>query len=110
MVAYQPLITSNYGEDSMTEKEFINEMAEHIIRDESSLFLGAGSSCSVGFPSWGKLLEECAHKLNIKITKDMDINMQIEILTEQMRLAASELRFEDAAKLRDKIKSLDSKR
>ena len=50
----------------MNEKEFINEMAEHIIRDESSLFLGAGSSCSVGFPSWGKLLEECAHKLNIK--------------------------------------------
>lgn len=57
----------------MNEKEFINEMAEHIIRDESSLFLGAGSSCSVGFPSWGKLLEECAHKLNIKITKDTDL-------------------------------------
>ena len=47
---------------------------------------------------------------DIKITKDMDINMQIEILSEQMRLAASELRFEDAAKLRDKIKALDSKR
>ena len=47
---------------------------------------------------------------DIKITKDMDINMQIELLTEQMKLAASELRFEDAAKLRDKIKTLDSKR
>ena len=47
---------------------------------------------------------------DIKITKDMDINMQIELLTEQMKLAASELRFEDAAKLRDKIKALDNKR
>jgi len=46
----------------------------------------------------------------IKISKSMDINMQIEILSEQMRLAASELRFEDAAKLRDKIRALDEKR
>lgn len=47
---------------------------------------------------------------DIKISKSMDINMQIEILSEQMRLAASELRFEDAAKLRDKIRALDIKR
>ena len=46
---------------------------------------------------------------DIKISKEMDINMQIEILSEQMRLAASELRFEDAAKIRDKIKALDDK-
>ena len=46
---------------------------------------------------------------DIKISKTMDINMQIEILSEQMRLAASELRFEDAAKLRDKIKLLGEK-
>ena len=57
----------------MTEKDFICEMAEHIIRDETSLFLGAGSSCSVGFPSWSKLLEECAEKLGIKIKKDTDL-------------------------------------
>ena len=47
---------------------------------------------------------------NIKISKSMDINMQIELLNEQMKLAASELRFEDAASLRDKIKMLQSKR
>ncbi len=43
---------------------------------------------------------------DIKITKGMDINLKIEILTEQMKLAASELRFEDAASIRDKIKSI----
>lgn len=46
----------------------------------------------------------------IKISKDMDINLQLEILAEQMKLAATELRFEDAAKLRDKIKALEEKR
>ncbi|MBQ3553240.1 MAG: excinuclease ABC subunit UvrB [Clostridia bacterium] len=45
----------------------------------------------------------------IRITKSMDINLQIEILSEQMKLAASELRFEDAAKLRDKVKELQKK-
>ncbi len=45
----------------------------------------------------------------IKISKSMDIHMQIEILTEQMKLAASELRFEDAASIRDRIKSLQNK-
>ena len=46
---------------------------------------------------------------DIKFSKSMDIHMQIEILTEQMKLAASELRFEDAASLRDKIKKLSEK-
>ncbi len=46
----------------------------------------------------------------IKLNKSMDINLQIEILSEQMKLAAAELRFEDAAKLRDKIKTLESKK
>ncbi len=45
----------------------------------------------------------------VKITKSMDIHLQIEILSEQMRLAASELRFEDAAKLRDRVKELQKK-
>ena len=46
---------------------------------------------------------------DVKISKSMDIYMQIEILTEQMKLAAQELRFEDAAALRDKIKTLQKK-
>lgn len=46
---------------------------------------------------------------DFKISKDMDINLQIEILTEQMKLAASELRFEDAAAIRDRIKSIQNK-
>ena len=46
---------------------------------------------------------------DVKISKKMDINLQIEILTEQMKLAASELRFEDAASLRDRIKLLQNK-
>ncbi len=48
--------------------------------------------------------------LDLKISKHMDINLQIEILTEQMKLAASELRFEDAASIRDKIKLLQNKK
>ena len=46
---------------------------------------------------------------DIKISKSMDIHMQIEILTEQMKLAATELRFEDAASIRDRIKTLQKK-
>ncbi len=46
---------------------------------------------------------------DVKISKSMDINLQIEILTEQMKLAAEELRFEDAASIRDKIKKLQNK-
>ena len=44
---------------------------------------------------------------DIKLSKTMDIHLQIEILSEQMKLAATELRFEDAAKLRDRIKALE---
>ncbi len=43
---------------------------------------------------------------DLKLSKGMDINLQIEILSEQMKLAASELRFEDAARLRDRIRAL----
>ncbi len=46
---------------------------------------------------------------DIKLTRDMDINLKIEILSEQMKLAAEELRFEDAAAIRDKIKKLQNK-
>lgn len=47
---------------------------------------------------------------DIKISKGMDINFQIEILSQQMKLAAEELRFEDAAALRDKIRILQNKK
>ena len=50
----------------MNKQEFISEFARHIIRSDTSLFLGAGSSCSVGFPNWSKLLEECSEKLKLK--------------------------------------------
>ena len=46
---------------------------------------------------------------DIKLTSDMDVNLKIAILSEQMKLAAEELRFEDAAAIRDKIKSLEAK-
>lgn len=47
---------------------------------------------------------------DVKLSGSMDINLKIEILTEQMKLAASELRFEDAASIRDKIKALQNKK
>lgn len=46
---------------------------------------------------------------SIKVSKDMDINLQIEILSEQMRALAVDLKFEEAAKLRDKIRELSKK-
>ncbi len=46
---------------------------------------------------------------DVKLTRDMDINLKIAILSEQMKIAAEELRFEDAAAIRDKIKSLEGK-
>ena len=55
----------------------------------------------------GEVPDSSVKELKIKST--MDIHMQIEILTEQMKLAASELRFEDAATLRDKIKKMQEK-
>ena len=117
IVKTQHRITTNYGEDSMNEKEFINEMAEHIIRDETSLFLGAGSSCSVGFPSWGKLLEECTHKLNIKITKDTDLFSIAQYFsnrygkTELQKIVKSVLnkKFEFESKLLNSIMDLNFK-
>lgn len=45
---------------------------------------------------------------DLKINKSMDVHLQIELLTEQMKLAAAELRFEDAARLRDKIRKLEA--
>ena len=117
IIKTQRRITTNYGEDSMNEKEFINEMAEHIIRDETSLFLGAGSSCSVGFPSWGKLLEECTHKLNIKITKDTDLFSIAQYFsnrygkTELQKIVKSVLnkKFEFESKLLNSIMDLNFK-
>lgn len=47
---------------------------------------------------------------DIKLTRDMDINLRIEILTQQMNLASEELRFEEAAAIRDKIKSLQKQK
>ena len=47
---------------------------------------------------------------DLKLSKGMDINLQIEILSEQMKLAASELRFEDAARLRDRIRALSEEK
>ena len=47
---------------------------------------------------------------DVKLSKGMDINLQIEILTEQMKLAAEELRFENAASIRDRIKKLQNKK
>ena len=55
----------------------------------------------------GEVPDESVKEL--KLSKSMDIHMQIEILTEQMKLAASELRFEDAASIRDRIKLLQEK-
>ena len=46
---------------------------------------------------------------DLKLSKSMDVNLQIEILSEQMKLAAAELRFEDAAKLRDRMRELEKK-
>lgn len=55
----------------------------------------------------GEMPDESAAEINL--LGKMDVHLQIEFLTEQMKLASSELRFEDAATLRDRIKLLQNK-
>lgn len=58
---------------SISEKDFLNDMTKHILNGEISLFLGAGVSCSAGYPTWGALLKECAEEIGIQISNDMNL-------------------------------------
>lgn len=44
---------------------FIDSFVHEALDERISLFLGAGSSCSVGYPSWSALFDPLARKLNI---------------------------------------------
>lgn len=55
------------------KKEFLNDMTKHILDGEVSLFLGAGVSCSAGYPAWGTLLKECAEEMGLCINNAMNL-------------------------------------
>lgn len=50
---------------SLERKEFVESFARDALDEHISLFLGAGSSCSVGYPSWRELFIPLAEELNI---------------------------------------------
>ena len=53
---------------SISKEQFIKYYAEQVERDEVSLFLGAGVSSSVGYPSWfDTIVEKNLNDRNILI-------------------------------------------
>lgn len=54
---------------SLERREFVESFARDALDEHISLFLGAGSSCSVGYPSWKELFLPIAEELNI-VTDD----------------------------------------
>lgn len=57
----------------ISEKDFLNDMTKHILDEEISLFLGAGISCSAGYPTWANLLKACAKEMGLKINNAMNL-------------------------------------
>lgn len=57
----------------ISEKDFLNDMTKHILDEKISLFLGAGISCSAGYPTWASLLKECAEEIGIQINNTMNL-------------------------------------
>lgn len=51
----------------ITQKEFVAEFSEKIRLNQSSIFIGAGVSKSIGLPSWKELFQEPAKKLGLSI-------------------------------------------
>ena len=50
---------------SLERKAFVESFARDALDEHISLFFGAGSSCSVGYPSWRELFIPLAKELNI---------------------------------------------
>lgn len=57
----------------ISEEDFLNDMTKHILDGEISLFLGAGVSCSAGYPTWASLLKECAEEMGLQIHNTMNL-------------------------------------
>lgn len=57
---------------SIDQKSFIEFYAKQVRDGNTSLFLGAGISASVGYPSWKKLLKPCAVQLGLDIEEIHD--------------------------------------
>lgn len=58
---------------SIDKRQFIQHYAKRAVDGETSLFLGAGTSASVGYPSWRDLLKPCAKELGIEIDDTVDL-------------------------------------
>lgn len=56
----------------MERNDFIKRYSKVIIKNNASLFLGAGFSMNSNLPSWEMLFSECARELKIPLNKDTD--------------------------------------
>lgn len=54
---------------SLSKIDFLKQFSKQALDNRISLFLGAGSSCDVGYPSWSNLFEPFAKDLNLDIDK-----------------------------------------
>lgn len=57
----------------ISENNFLDDMTKQILDGEISLFLGAGVSCSAGYPTWADLLKECAEEMGFQINNTMNL-------------------------------------
>ncbi|CAM3827203.1 MULTISPECIES: SIR2 family protein [Flavobacterium] len=61
----------------MTEKPIIPpELEKAIINNNLVIFIGAGCSMSLGFPSWKQLIEDIVENLNSKYGESSDVNFK----------------------------------
>ena len=54
------------------KNQFLSIFTKQALDDRISLFLGAGGSCDVGYPSWSDMFKDCANALNIQIDESTD--------------------------------------
>ncbi|MBD5131291.1 MAG: hypothetical protein HDT28_01660 [Clostridiales bacterium] len=58
----------------MKKEDFIKRYSKVIIKNNASLFLGAGFSMNSNLPSWEKLFSKCADDLHIPLEKSTDFS------------------------------------
>lgn len=57
---------------SIDKEQFLKQFSQQALDERISLFLGAGSSCDVGYPNWADLFRPLAQELGTPIDDSTD--------------------------------------
>jgi hypothetical protein len=76
----------------MKQDAFIKEVAQHIVKERLTPFIGAGLSCNAGYPSWKKLIESVLTQ-----TQRKQGGSEIEKIIDEVNKKISSGHFQDAA-------------